>query len=397
MRILILHQYYCPPGGWGNDRSFDWASQWAAAGHEVEVLTTQAYFPPAQRSSRPLRLDVAGHRVLALPVAYEQRMGWLRRSWAFISFLGRGLVAGLRRPRPDVIYACSTPPSVGWLGRLLARWHGCPWCFEVIDVWPQVPIGMGLIRSRLLAALLHAATDPLYRSARCVITLSEGMRRQIAERPTAPPLIHVIENGTQTDRFRPAPEDSHVLRLVYAGAVGRANGLEALAVVARRVLARRSGVRFEVCGWGSHWQALAEVMADEAGFCLLPAKPKDELAIWLRGAAVGLCVFAPHPVLEANSANKFFDYLAAGLPVVLNYGGWQAELVEEAGCGRWVPAGDLEAWERVLLELIDAPDLRRRLGVAARRLACERFDRRFLAAQALERVEAACQPVGRVK
>jgi glycosyltransferase involved in cell wall biosynthesis len=254
---------------------------------------------------------------------------------------------------------------------------------------------MGLVRSRLLAALLHAATDPLYRSARVVVTLSAGMREQIAQRPTAPARIHVLENGTQPERFRPAPEDPSVLRLVYIGAVGRANGLNALAEVARRVLAQRSGVRFEVCGWGSHWAALAAATADLAAFRLVPAQPKDEVAHWLHGAAIGLCVFAPLPVLEANSANKFFDYLAAGLPVVLNYGGWQAALLEEAGCGRWAPAGDLATWERVLLELIDAPDLRREMGGAARRLACQRFDRRQLAAQALDLLGAAAQPLSR--
>jgi len=38
--------------------------------------------------------------------------------------------------------------------------------------------------------------------------------------------------------------------------------------------------------------------------------------------------------LEDNSANKFFDFLAAGLPVLINYGGWQKRAIEEKHCGK---------------------------------------------------------------
>lgn len=383
MRILYLHQYYCPPGGWGNDRSRDFARCWAEAGHDVIVLTSQAFFPPEMRLPRVLRFQTEGHEVIALPVAYEQRMGWLRRGAAFVAFFLRALRLGARLPRPDVIYASSTPPTVAWLGRLLARRFGCPWWFEAVDVWPQAPIGMGIISSSLLARLLHAGTDPLYASARGIIALSEGMKDQIAERGVEPLRVHVIENGTRTDIFRPAPEDDGPPRVVYAGAIGMANGLEQLAEAARIVLARRPDVRFEVRGWGSQRDALAEQTADLSGFELLPPLPKAELAGWLRGATVGACVFAPYPVLEANSANKFYDFLACGLPVALNYGGWQARALEEAGCGLWVRQSDAEAYAEILLRLLDDAALRRRMGEAARLLAVQRYDRHDLAARTL--------------
>ena len=44
--------------------------------------------------------------------------------------------------------------------------------------------------------------------------------------------------------------------------------------------------------------------------------------------------------MENNSANKFFDGLAAGKPIMINYGGWQADLLESTGSGFVIPPND---------------------------------------------------------
>ena len=57
------------------------------------------------------------------------------------------------------------------------------------------------------------------------------------------------------------------------------------------------------------------------------------MPVVLAASDLGLVTVAALPYLEMNSANKLFDFLAAGLPVVVNYGGWQAEVLrrEQAG------------------------------------------------------------------
>ena len=41
--------------------------------------------------------------------------------------------------------------------------------------------------------------------------------------------------------------------------------------------------------------------------------------------------------LWANSANKFFDTLAAGKPVLINYGGWQKDKIIKENIGYVLP------------------------------------------------------------
>ncbi|MDZ7703685.1 MAG: hypothetical protein U5L04_04265 [Trueperaceae bacterium] len=88
----------------------------------------------------------------------------------------------------------------------------------------------------------------------------------------------------------------------------------------------------------------------------------------------------------ANSANKFFDALASGTPVAINYGGWQAELLHEHGAGLRLHATDIEQAASELLTFLNAGDAPlREAGYRARRLAEEQFSRDRLAKE-LEKV-----------
>lgn len=69
---------------------------------------------------------------------------------------------------------------------------------------------------------------------------------------------------------------------------------------------------------------------------------------------------------------------------MLNYGGWQRSILEEAGAGLGCPQGNVEAFAEAARNLAHDADLRRTMGEAARILALTRFDRDALASQALD-------------
>ena len=90
---------------------------------------------------------------------------------------------------------------------------------------------------------------------------------------------------------------------------------------------------------------------------------------------------------DGTSPNKFFDYAAAGLPIINNYPGWLAGLIQEAGAGVVVPPRDPAAFADALQALAADPELRRRQGAAARALAENRFARADLAARFVAELE----------
>ncbi len=313
-------------------------------------------------------------------------MGYLRRSWSFLSYIPQALFNVInaifkREGRPNIVYASSTPLTVPVVAYALKLMFGIPYIFEAVDVWPQVPIGMNIVKNKQLGNTLHYFTDILYKHAAHIVTLSEGMKLQILERKIAESRISVVHNGTNTSVFFPNTQVSKDEKVfIYAGSLGVANNVDFLLDAAKIV-----GGRWWIYGDGSRKLQLLEqaktVNASMGYDCVnifLPV-PKYKLNDILNRANVGVSVFANYSVLEANAANKFYDYLAAGLPVLTNYRGWQADVLEKYNCGYAAKQGDLNDFVYGAKLLANSV-----VNINARRAAMELFDRKYLANKALD-------------
>jgi len=111
----------------------------------------------------------------------------------------------------------------------------------------------------------------------------------------------------------------------------------------------------------------------------------------LSAATMASALFIDLPEMRPNSANKFFDALASGTPVLLNYGGWMHELVEQHKCG-------LAMWRKPVAEVAVELDKKMqdaawlgKAGTAARELAESCFARDDLAQQLISVLEAAVE------
>ena len=193
--------------------------------------------------------------------------------------------------------------------------------------------------------------------------------------------LALFEGETQGPTWRSkmgVPDDAMVV--VHVGAMGFANDLGQLLDVAG--LLRDSGIYFAILGTGSERSSLeARAKAEGLESVLFDGPyPRSQVPWVLKGADVGFLCFRHEPVLYSNSANKFGDYLAAGLPVVVTYPGWQSKLLERYGGGLAATLGPKDVAAQ-LLRLRDDPLLRERLSTGSRRLACERFARDRLVVQ----------------
>ncbi len=260
------------------------------------------------------------------------------------------------------------------------------------DPWPELPRAMGGVPGPVLAAM-DALANAACRRAAAVVALSEGMA-EIA-RARGARRVAVIPNGADLDLFgpqvrpaRPQAGSDEVLA-VYAGAHGRANGLDAALDAA--ALLRGAPLRIVLVGEGAEKPRLRARAAAEGltNVTFLPAMPKRELAALLAGCQIGLFLLAPVPEFaELTAPNKLMDFWAAGLPVVTNVPGQAARGVAEGPCGIAVPPGDAPALAAALRELAREPARRTAMGLVARAQAVRRWDRRLQASDFCELVEA---------
>ncbi len=81
----------------------------------------------------------------------------------------------------------------------------------------------------------------------------------------------------------------------------------------------------------------------------------------------------------SNSANKFFDSLASATPVVINYGGWQADIINNSGCGIVVPSCNANEAAVMMYEKLSNKSWLESAAQNANKLAVNRFNRDVLA------------------
>lgn len=400
MHILYLHQYFVPPEASGGTRSYELARRWVAAGHQVTLVTSNAMMGAAYRSlTEPTTVDVDGIRVIVLPVPYSNHMSYAERMLAFAKFAGACTRVALSE-RADVVFATSTPLTIAVPGLLASAGHRVPMVFEVRDLWPELPIAMGALRNPLMRGAASMLEWCAYHGASRVVALSPAIADGVVRRGIPREHVSVVSNACDLQAFSGAADGAAAARsrhlgalgadakvVLYGGTFGAINDVAWLADVAAASRYRGDDLHFVLVGDGAGRDALIQRATNhgvlDQNLHVLAPIPKREIPGLLGAATIATSLFMPLPEMEANSANKFFDALAAGKPIAINYGGWHADLLEEWGAGIALPHAQPMVAAARLADLAMDPTALADHGAAALRLARSCFDRDALAAQVL--------------
>jgi glycosyltransferase involved in cell wall biosynthesis len=266
------------------------------------------------------------------------------RIGSFLKFMFFSSVKALRI-KCDAVLVTSTPLTIA-VPALLCKWiKRTPFIFEARDVWPEVPIKMGFIRNPLLAKFLYWFEKLVYRNASFIVPLSTGMDENIKRRypnrkSTVIPNISEISRFSGVDIVRNAMLTGEKV-VLYAGTFGNVNGIKYVVDLAYETYLQDASIVFHLYGGGKE---KSDVMAyarergvlDKNVF-IFNLVPKQELPSLYARATVGSSFVIDNPVLWDNSANKFFDTLAASKPIVINHQGWQADVIKQYNVGFVLP------------------------------------------------------------
>lgn len=406
MRVLYFHQHFTTPDGSSGTRSYEISKRLLASGHAVTMVCGSAALSKSGLSGPFLKGrregSVDGIYVIELELPYSNYQSFLRRSLTFLRFAFRSVILALRLDY-DVVFATSTPLTAAFPG-IAARWlRRKPFVFEVRDLWPELPRAMGVIRNPLALLLMDWLEYVAYHSAYSCVALSPGIAQGITRRGVGESRVVMAPNGCDLDLFasdaaQPVPEISGLppegFVAAFTGAHGVANGLDAVLDAAAELRKRgRTDIFFVFIGSGKVKPALVErSRLEKLNNCIfLDPMPKKVLAQFLcRRANLGLMILANVPAFYyGTSPNKFFDYLASGLPVLVNYPGWMAEMVATQSAGVVVPAQDAVAFADALVRMSDARAATAEMGSRGRSFARSQFSRATLAQSCVTVMEKA--------
>ena len=360
----------------GAIRSWYLAKGLADAGHTPVVITSH-------NEKKYLHTITDGIEVHYLPVPYDNSFDYYKRSVAFLRFVFRSIRIAAGIKGIDRIYAISVPLTIAFVARWTSFRKGIPYFFEVGDLWPDAPIEMGFIKNPLMKSSLYSVEKTAYRKAQAVIALSPSIKSAILKKVPEAKVI-TIPNMADCDFYKPMPRhDQNKFTVSYIGATGLANGLDYLLECANLARKAELPLHFVVAGTG----ALLERLKGNAkhlglknitftGF-LDREGVRDVMNIT---DAVFVC-YKDRPILETGSPNKFFDGLAAGKLIVINFGGWIKNEIEEHRCGVATSPGDATDFIRKIRTFMTDPDLLREYQSNARKLAEQKYDRKLLVKQ----------------
>lgn len=378
MIVHLYHQYFRHPEEGGAVRSFYLARHLLETGHEVVVFTAHNTESGQKR--------IHGIPIEYLPLTYENQFGFGKRIRSFLKFAYRAIKRSKQYPKPDLNYVITTPLTTGIIALWLKRTRKIPYAFEVGDLWPEVPIQMGVIKNRLLQQGLYAFERRIYKKAKHLIGLSPPIKDYIEYACDFKVNAISIPNMSDCEAFQPhfreeAVSALHPFQISYIGTFGLANQLETLLEFARLCEQEKLPVRFNLMGEGGQESHLKELSQDLKSVAWMPFGSHQIVKSLLENSDAVYVSFQDIPMLGTGSPNKFFDGLAAGKLIIVNFEGWIKELILENECGLYHPPGDPKNLLDNLMAFIQSPSLLETYQENARTLAEERFEKNKLLEQ----------------
>jgi glycosyltransferase involved in cell wall biosynthesis len=380
MKVLILHQYFNTPETGGPLRSYYLAKALVDKGITTAVITTH--------NGDDFRKEIIeGIEVHYLPIPYSNSFGFFKRITSFLKFVFSIVREAKQFKNYDSCYAISTPLTIG-LAAIWIRWrYKIPYIFEVGDLWPEAPIQVGIVRNPILKKILYGLEKSIYKRSKSIVALSEPIKRAIDQKVSGK-RIDVISNMADVEYYKPSDKNPELEKkfnvqgkkvLSYIGTFGLANGLDQVLDCAQTVSGSLT-IHFILCGDGAMRSTLLKEAErlKLANVSFVPMQDREGVKEILNVTDAAFISYQSLPVLETGSPNKYFDALAAGKMIVINFGGWIKNEIEANHCGVFVKPDKSEDLKSIVLPILQNERELQHYQHAARTLAEQKHSRKLL-------------------
>jgi colanic acid biosynthesis glycosyl transferase WcaI len=364
MRVLFLTHYYPPELGAAPARIAALARGLADRGLQVTVHTGFPHYPSGVIArpyrNRPAQVERDGPVRIVRSVVYPTpNRGFARRLANHAVFAAGALPGSLLAGPLDVVVAETPPLFTAAAGVAYARAKRAALVLNVSDLWPESAIELGAIGDGRAAAAAHALARACYRHSNLICAPTRGIVESLDDRPQARGKVAHVPPAVDLERFahvpQRAPRAHGALRVLYAGTLGMAQGLDVL--VAAAALAGPDVVELLIAGEGPEAHALrARVQAERLANVRLLGAVEPRCIPGLYGDVdAGVIPLRDRPVFAGALPTKLFEVLAAGRPAILAMRGEAVALIRDAGAGLAVAPEDPRALADAFRYLRDRP------------------------------------------
>ena len=263
-------------------------------------------------------------------------------------------------PRPDAVIVSSLSLLTILNGYRLKRKYNCRLVFEIRDIWPLTLVEEGgFSRWNPFVVFLAWVERFGYRHSDVIVGTMPNLAEHVQEVIGKAKNCHCVPLGYDPELYRnpdPLPqeyEERYIPKgkfiVGYAGSIGVTNALDTLIQCAVE-MAGSGNVHFLIVGDGGLRRDYESRTAELDNITFAPQVKKSQVQMILRHCQVLYFGVEASAVWRyGQSLNKVIDYMMAGKPIIASYSGYPS-MVNEAGCGVFVPAKDVEALREAIQE-----------------------------------------------
>jgi glycosyltransferase involved in cell wall biosynthesis len=341
--ILIVSQYFFPE----NFRINDISKEWIKRGYKVTVLTGIPNYPKGKffkgygyfkkrkeswNNINIIRLPIIPRLNNALFLGLNY-LSFVISGWFWVKFT---------RFKADVVFNFEVSPMTQALPSI---WFGkrknIPSIIYVQDLWPENLEIVGGVRNRFILKRVNKMVDYIYKHATKILVTSESFKESIVSRGSFVNKCYVWYQYAE-DFYQPIKsiyrDKNEILKIVFTGNIGEAQGLEILPKVAKEFnqLNLKGLIKFIIVGDGRNKKSLiGEIMNLEVEnyFEFVSAKPANEIPEILSNSDIAFLSFADNELFRKTIPAKLQSYMACGMPILAVVEGETKNIINKSNSG----------------------------------------------------------------
>jgi len=351
--ILVISQYFYPE----QFRINDITEEWSKRGYQVTVLTGIPNYPQGKFYDgygffKKRKETYKGIDIIRIPLI-ARRKNSLMLALNYLSFVVSGFFWNVfTNIKADYIFIHETSPMTqALIGVWYAKKHKIPCYLYVLDLWPEnVEIVAG-VKNKFILNQLGRMVDYIYRGCSLIFAGSKSFKHSIEARGAEKEKVIYWPQYAE-DFYKPQPQKKCKIaddkfRIIFAGNLGYAQGLDVLPKAAEIIKAKNMGKKiiFNIVGDGRFKDEFIKIIEElnvQEMFTLMDRQPAEKIPGIMAANDAAILCFKDSPLFKMTIPAKLQSYMACGMPVLASASGEAAEIVNSAQCGLCSEPGDAE-------------------------------------------------------
>lgn len=268
LKKVLIHSIVFSPDGVSTAYLYnDIALGLVDSGYDVVVLTTTPHYNlvDSELIKQPLSKKLFGLYYLSdyngIPVYHvplKKYKSTIKRLGSFVIWHFISLFIGLSIRKVKFVLSPSPPLSIGLISLLIAKFKGAKSIYNVQEVYPDLLINQGNLKSKFIINLLRIFEKIIYNYSAAITTIDEIFYAKISSRFSDKSKLKIISNFVDTDLYKPISQKLEVpsifgvengkIKILYAGNIGFFQDWEPLLFAAKKLISEN--IEFWIIGEG---------------------------------------------------------------------------------------------------------------------------------------------------